>query len=235
MADSPKLPLTNLPGKTNWVQKHHALPKGSWIRRAAEHIHAKGHSTGTSIAFAVNAARKMCASGDTNFRGVQQVNLGSRAEACAAVAIWDKARLQAKASKDLSAGEWFHAIDLAGARLVRGLDLTAEQARVIDLAYDEGRHPRGFHGRWTKVLAMVKDLKPGESRTVHSASGTRVKRLSSGGFKVSSSNGRTEHVKSVSQAAGAAVNAVVRAHRPKRIARNMAAVRKVARDLARQA
>jgi hypothetical protein len=48
-----------------------------------------------AIATAVNAAKKMCATGDTNWPGSQEVNAGSRAEACAAVAEWEQ-----KKSKD---------------------------------------------------------------------------------------------------------------------------------------
>lgn len=42
-----------------------------------------------AIATAVNVAKKMCASGDVNWPGKQQVNAGSQAEACAAVARWN--------------------------------------------------------------------------------------------------------------------------------------------------
>lgn len=109
-----KVPLTNKPGVTNWVEKYDALPKGSWIRRAAEHLRGKGMPTGIAIATAVNAAKKMCATGDTNFPGLQQVNPKSRAEACAALATWNAARARARA--DLSA-EQVDAIDLAAGYL----------------------------------------------------------------------------------------------------------------------
>lgn len=134
MADSPKIPLLNKPGVSNWVERYHALPKGSWIRRTAEHLQGKGMADGRAIAVAVNAARRGCASGDLNFKGAQQVNAKSRAEMCAAYAVWKAAAARAKASKDLSAEKWFRAIDLAGPRLVRGLDLTDSQSEVLDLA-----------------------------------------------------------------------------------------------------
>lgn len=100
MADSPKVPIPNAPGVKNWVEKYNALGgKTNWIRRVAEHLIGKGFSTSHAIATAVNAGKKTCASGDTNFPGLQQVNPGSRAQACAAVEQWDKAKLRAGAAK----------------------------------------------------------------------------------------------------------------------------------------
>lgn len=111
-----KVPLENSPTATNWVERHNALPKGSWIRRAAEHLHGKGMPTGRAIAVAVNAAKKMCASGDTNAPGLQQVSAQSRAEACAAVAAWNAARAKAKAT-DTTASAALEQIDLAASYL----------------------------------------------------------------------------------------------------------------------
>src|SRR5690606_27483392 len=51
-----------------------------------------------AIAVAVNAVKKMCATGDVNFPGKQSVNVGSRAEACAAVADWERKKAQARAT-----------------------------------------------------------------------------------------------------------------------------------------
>ena len=96
-----KVPWGHKPGPQNWVEKYDALkPKGTnWIRRAAEHMHGKGMPTGQAIATAVNAAKKMCSTGDTNFPGTQQVNPGSRAEACEAVRIWEGAKAKARAAR----------------------------------------------------------------------------------------------------------------------------------------
>lgn len=71
----------------NWVEKAGGLPK--YIKRIAKHLKAKGMDASRAIATAVNAAKKMCATGDVNFPGKQQVNPGSKAEACAAVADWE--------------------------------------------------------------------------------------------------------------------------------------------------
>ena len=130
-----KVPLTDKPGVSNWVQKFNALPKGSWIRRAAEHLKGKGMQDGRAIATAVNAAKKMCASGDTHFPGTQQVNPKSRAEACAAVAAWEQAKARAKADLCAPAVEAFAYIDLCRVEPIGDyLDFTApDDQRVIDL------------------------------------------------------------------------------------------------------
>jgi hypothetical protein len=67
-----------------------------YIKRIEKHLEAEGMSKSHAIASAVNAAKKMCASGDLNFPGSQQVNPGSRAQACKAVAQWKKDRPGAK-------------------------------------------------------------------------------------------------------------------------------------------
>lgn len=79
----------------NWVDQQGGLPP--YIKRIEKHLRQKGHSESSAIAIAVAAAKKMCSSGDTNFPGKQDVNAGSRAEACAAVAQWEKMKAAAKA------------------------------------------------------------------------------------------------------------------------------------------
>lgn len=80
----------------NWVDQQGGLPK--YIKRIAKHLQDKGMDKGRAIATAVNAARKMCKTGDLNWPGVQQVNAGSKAEACAAIARWEEMKAAAKAS-----------------------------------------------------------------------------------------------------------------------------------------
>ncbi len=63
-----------------------------FIKRIEKHLRRKGMTESHAIATAVNAAKKMCATGDLNFPGHQNVNPGSRADACAAVAQWKKDR-----------------------------------------------------------------------------------------------------------------------------------------------
>lgn len=82
-----RAPLDRSP-KKNEVERRGGLPM--YIRRIANHLHAeKGMTISRAIAVAKNAAARMCASGDLNFPGAQQVNPASRAEACAAVADWN--------------------------------------------------------------------------------------------------------------------------------------------------
>jgi hypothetical protein len=70
----------------------------SFIKRIKVHLEEKGMPTSRAIATAVNVVKRMCATGDTNWPGRQNVNAGSRAQACAAVADWEakKARAHAK-------------------------------------------------------------------------------------------------------------------------------------------
>jgi hypothetical protein len=71
----------------NWVEKAGGLPP--YIKRIARHLQQKGKDESQAIATAVNVVKKMCATGDINFPGKQQVNAGSQAEACAAVKSWE--------------------------------------------------------------------------------------------------------------------------------------------------
>jgi hypothetical protein len=84
------------PGAKNWVDQQGGLPP--YIKRIARHLQEKGMTQSVAIATAVNAAKKMCATGDVNFPGVQQVNPASRAEACRAVARWEAMKARAGAT-----------------------------------------------------------------------------------------------------------------------------------------
>lgn len=125
----------------NWVDDVGGLP--SYIKRISKHLREKGMTEGHAIATAVNVVKKMCATGDINFPGKQEVNAGSRAEACAAVADWERKKAQAKAT----AGH------------TQGFAFNPKQWRV----------PRGngrLSGRWIDmpdgVLDMISGLKNGE-------------------------------------------------------------------------
>lgn len=105
MPSSRSLPdLPNKPGKTNWVEQAGGLPK--YIERIAKHLHSEqGMSEGRAIATAVNVVKRMCATGDTNWPGMQQVSPKSRAQACKAVAEWEAMKVKVKAkSKVKSSG-----------------------------------------------------------------------------------------------------------------------------------
>jgi hypothetical protein len=75
-------------GGKNWVTKAGGLPR--YIERIAKHLHyEKGFTESAAIATAVNLVKKMCATGDVNWPGIQHVKPPSQAEACAAVAEWE--------------------------------------------------------------------------------------------------------------------------------------------------
>lgn len=79
----------------NWVSDCGGLP--NYIRRIARHLRRDGMSESRAIATAVNSVKRMCATGDTNLPGVQQVNAKSRAEACRAAEQWERLKACAKA------------------------------------------------------------------------------------------------------------------------------------------
>jgi hypothetical protein len=80
----------------NWVEDVGGLPE--YIKRIEKHLEKKGMTESHAIATAVKVVQKMCATGDVNFPGAQQVNAGSRAEACAAVEDWEAKKAAANAS-----------------------------------------------------------------------------------------------------------------------------------------
>ena len=85
-------------GPDNWIEREGGLPR--YIERIALHlVNEKGMSVSHGIATAVNAAKKMCRTGDLNWPGLQNVNPGSRAEACAAVARWEAMKASARAKR----------------------------------------------------------------------------------------------------------------------------------------
>lgn len=80
----------------NWVEEQGGLPR--YFERIACHLHfEKQMPVGMAIATAHNVSVKMCATGDLEWPGLQNVNLGSRAEACAAVARWEAMKAAAHA------------------------------------------------------------------------------------------------------------------------------------------
>lgn len=85
---------------SNWVERAGGLP--NYIVRIAHHVKAKGHDDRSAIQIAIATARKWCATGEVyQWPGIQRINLGSRSEACAAIAEWDAKRAAARASKSI--------------------------------------------------------------------------------------------------------------------------------------
>lgn len=94
------LPTLNRSPKKNWVDRVGGFPKSNWIYRAAKHMHyEKGMTIGHAIAVAVNAAKKLCATGDVNWPGKQNAAAPAKADACKAVAEWEAMKARAKVSK----------------------------------------------------------------------------------------------------------------------------------------
>ena len=69
--------------------------KGEFKKELAE-LKKKGFTESHSLAIAINAAKKMCTTSDTNFPGVQKVNGKSKAETCADVAHWEAMKAAAR-------------------------------------------------------------------------------------------------------------------------------------------
>ena len=135
----------------NWVEDVGGLPK--YIKRIEKAIRRKRPemNEGHAIAIAVNAVKKMCATGDINFPGKQDVNPGSRAEACAAVAEWEakKARAHADSAETATFRTSFAGFacgpkDEEDKRKKKfPLDAIA-----VTFGYDEGQWRNPKNGRW---------------------------------------------------------------------------------------
>lgn len=96
--------LERVPGKQNWIEFLPAATRAAWNRsivyRAAVHMADKGMPVGMAIASALNWARHICDTGDVKqWKGPQEVAPKSRAECCAAIALWETMKTQSKATK----------------------------------------------------------------------------------------------------------------------------------------
>lgn len=97
--------LERVPGKQNWIDYLPAGMKAAWNRsiiyRAAVHmVNEHGMGVGHAIASAINWSKHICATGDVKqWPGPQQVRPTSRAECCAAVALWESMKVYARAHK----------------------------------------------------------------------------------------------------------------------------------------
>lgn len=98
--DEASIVLTAAVGRrgTNWVEQTGTGHLPRYITRIKKHLMRKGMTESRAIAVAVNVVKRMCATGDLNFKGIQRANPKSRAEACAAVAEWEAKKAQARAT-----------------------------------------------------------------------------------------------------------------------------------------
>lgn len=147
-----RAPLDRSPRK-NWVENAGGLPM--FIRRIANHLHAeKGMTIGHAIAVAVNVCKKMCSEGDVNFPGVQQVNAGSRAEACAAVTEWEAKKASSHVSKiRVAKGEKVEPTDKEYVQILHSLGaLDYVEKRNYNLI-----QPRDKKGKWKKTKVFKRE------------------------------------------------------------------------------
>lgn len=86
-------------GPDNWIEREGGLPR--YIERIAIHlVNERGFTVSHAIATAVNAAKTWCRTGDVKqWAGFQNINAGSRAQACAAVARWEAMKASARAKR----------------------------------------------------------------------------------------------------------------------------------------
>lgn len=188
--------------KDNWVDKAGGLP--NYIERIAKHLHyEKGFSISHAIATAVNRVKVLCGKGN--------------AEACAAVASWEKKK----------AGTRIAATDIRGRKLT---DLEfAEYLAFVGRApgasgsnkpFDESKYLRGVGGKFASkmsptemiaghrlVEAGIIDLQVGETFKLPTGAGW-VQR-SAGGYLVQGPAGIRVAVRNASEAVQAAANIMI--------------------------
>lgn len=152
---SKTLPSLDRSPKKNWVDKAGGLP--SYIDRIARHLHSeKGMTIGHAIATAVNVVKKMCAAGDVNFPGKQNVNPKSRAEACAAVASWEKKKAGAHMKEAVLLVEAAERTVPAKDRSMSMPEIDALVGEIEEAVYAEALHPRDRTGKWRDVPGSLR-------------------------------------------------------------------------------
>lgn len=129
----------------NWIEECGGLPK--YIKRITKHLQEKGMPQSQAIATAVNAAKKMCKTGDTNFPGKQDVNPGSRAEACTAVAEWEKLKACAAKKRAEKAASIARAVEWAESQNKPGVFGTSHASEKVGHMTD--------YRSFTSVLAVI--------------------------------------------------------------------------------
>lgn len=174
--------------RKNWVEKAGGLPK--YIERIAKHLHyEKGMPIGRAIAVAVNVVKKMCASGELNFPGRQSANPKSRAQACAAVASWEKKKASAKLKEALALVEAAEQEDGHAPylpleeclELVESMELH-EARHPLAIHFDPRLHPRNRLGQFRTVLRAIE--RGGRGAEVTMPHGVTVRRRAGGAFTV---------------------------------------------------
>lgn len=136
--------LEKVPGEQNWIDRLSPATKAAWHRsivyRAAVHMHTeRGMAVGHAIASALNWARHICRTGDVKqWRGPQQVNPKSVAEACAAAALWQTMRAEARSK--VAKGSSFDGRNVGAVegslvkRIAKAVGLSEEEIAQVEIA-----------------------------------------------------------------------------------------------------
>lgn len=97
--------LERKPGVQNWIERLSPSTRRRWnssiIYRSAVHmVNEEGMAVGHAVASAINWAKHICSTGDVKqWKGPQAVRPKSRAECCAAVALWEQMKAESKGRK----------------------------------------------------------------------------------------------------------------------------------------
>lgn len=193
--------------KENWVEKAGGLP--NYIRRIAKHIHSdSGLSISHAIAAAVNRVKKLCAKGN--------------AEACAAVASWEKKKASTR----------IKATDVRGRKLTDlefATLITADPILLVgrgvgasgsNKPFDESKYLRGVGGKFSSkftpaemiaghriVEAAIANLQVGQVFKLPTGAGW-VQR-SEGGYLIQGPAGIRVAVRTMAEAVQAAANIMI--------------------------
>ncbi|MDD3523504.1 MAG: hypothetical protein PHQ41_02300 [Candidatus Cloacimonetes bacterium] len=208
--------------KENWVDKAGGLP--SYIERIAKHLHyEKGMTISRAIATAVNAVKRMCATGDLNYKGKQNVNAKSRAQACAAVASWERKKASTRVKmtdvrgRKLTDGE-FISILLATPQPKTKSTLRAPGASGSNRPFDETKYVRNpltgqFGEKFTEseflvarrtVFSAVTNLAAGATLNLPGSTGWIKRSADGSGYLIQGGAGVRLAVRSVDEAVQAA-------------------------------
>jgi hypothetical protein len=168
--ESAAYPGLDRSAKENWVDKAGGLP--SYIERIAKHLHyEKGMTIGHAIATAVNTVKRWCQGGTVSKTGGAEgshgVSAKTKAQACAAVAAWEKKKGGAK----IKEAEWDDGE--IGWALVLMREARADGSR----AYMPSIREAGLILEWVEVMeAEERRLNEGVAHSIAAGAGHGIRR-----------------------------------------------------------
>jgi hypothetical protein len=195
-------PGLNRSPKENWVEKAGGLP--NYIRRIAKHIHSdSGLSISHAIAAAVNRVKVLCAKGN--------------AEACAAVAQWEKKKASTRIKATDIRGRKLTDLEFAEILLVgRGVGASGSNRPFDESKYLRNPATGKFSSKFTPaemiaghriVEAGIANLQVGQVFKLPGEAGW-VQR-SEGGYLIQGPAGIRVAVRTMSEAVQAAANIMI--------------------------